>query len=147
MILDAIGSERASFLGAEDGALTCSLFAATHPERVDRLIIYTLDPMGDQPWDDPSTPEEREIFFDDYLVRMERGWGTKEFAQLDPLGGLLTGAPALMHDRRTLDWYTAWQQLSRPAPVGQSPYIASISLRMLSRCRLRFVFQRCYCIA
>jgi class 3 adenylate cyclase len=112
VILDAIGSERASFLGAEDGALTCSLFAATHPERVDRLIIYTLDPMGDQPWDDPSTPEEREIFFDDYLARMERGWGTKEFAQLDPLGGLLTGAPSLMHDRRTLDWYTAWQQLS-----------------------------------
>jgi len=117
VILDAIGSERASLFGAEDGALTCALFAATHPELVERLIIYTLDPMGDQPWDDPSTPEERQAFFDDYLERMDCGWGTREFAQLDPLGGLLTGAPSLMHDQRTLDWYTAWQQLST-SPSG-----------------------------
>ena len=112
VVLDAVGSDHASLFGAEDGALTCALFAATHPERADRLIIYTLDPMGDQPWDEPSNREDRERFFDDYLARMETGWGTKEFAQFDPLGGLLTGGPSLMHDPATLDWYTTWQQLA-----------------------------------
>jgi class 3 adenylate cyclase len=117
VVLDAVGSEHASLFGAEDGAMTCALFAATHPERVDRLIIYTLDPMGDQPWDEFEDRVDRARFFDDYLTRMNDGWGTRAFARLDPLGGLITGAPSLMDDEATLAWYTAWQQLAA-SPSG-----------------------------
>ncbi len=139
IILDAVGSDHVSLFGAEDGALTCALFAATHPERVDRLIIYTLDPMGDQPWSEPSNREDRERFFDDYLARMETGWGTREFALNDPLGGLLTGAPSLMQDQRLLDWYTTWQQLST-SPGGAVAlhriYFATDAQRLLATVRV-----------
>jgi len=117
VVLDAVGSHHTCLFGAEDGALTCALFAATHPERADRLIIYTLDPMGDQPWDEFEDRAERDRFYDDYLARIEAGWGTTAFAVHDPLGGLVTGAPSLLHDDATVEWYTAWQQLAA-SPSG-----------------------------
>jgi pimeloyl-ACP methyl ester carboxylesterase len=52
--LDAAGSERASLLGVWSGGQTCSVFAATRPERVDRLILYAMDPGGEQSWGPPS---------------------------------------------------------------------------------------------
>ncbi|HUG64006.1 MAG TPA: adenylate/guanylate cyclase domain-containing protein [Gaiellaceae bacterium] len=40
-VMDAVGSERASLLGLAESAATCAVFAATYPERVDRLILFT----------------------------------------------------------------------------------------------------------
>jgi class 3 adenylate cyclase/pimeloyl-ACP methyl ester carboxylesterase len=38
-VMDAEGVERASLLGLSEGGMMAQLFAATHPERVDRLIL------------------------------------------------------------------------------------------------------------
>lgn len=108
VVLDAAGSERVSLFGAEDGGLTCSLFAATRPDRVHRLVLYTLDPGGDQPWEGSWDREQ----WESYLARIAAGWGTQAFARWDPAGGLVTGAPSLVDDRRTVEWYTAWLQLA-----------------------------------
>ena len=94
-------------------------FAATHPERVDRLILYTLDPMGDfQPWDDGfKSREHRETFLNDLIADIASGWGTREFARSDPLFGLKTAGPLLVNGPLAVDWYTALMPLSN-SPVG-----------------------------
>ena len=70
MVLDAAGSERASLLGVWSGGMACSVFAATRPERVDRLILYAMNPGGDQQWESEWDPEG-------YLERVAEGWGTR----------------------------------------------------------------------
>ena len=103
VVLDAVGSERASIFGTQDGGRYCSLFAATCPERVDRLILFTLDPGGQQ-WEGAWGREQKEA----YLTRVAEGWGTAAFSRwhIEPR------APSVADDRRTLEWYTAWQQLA-----------------------------------
>ncbi|WP_197501992.1 adenylate/guanylate cyclase domain-containing protein [Mycobacterium sp. 1164985.4] len=39
-VLDAVGSERATIVGVSEGGPIGAIFAASHPERVERLIIY-----------------------------------------------------------------------------------------------------------
>ena len=39
-VMDAAGSHRAAVVGWSEGAALASLFAATYPERVERLILY-----------------------------------------------------------------------------------------------------------
>jgi pimeloyl-ACP methyl ester carboxylesterase/class 3 adenylate cyclase len=39
-VLDAVGSERATLLGFSEGGPIATVFAASHPERVDGLILY-----------------------------------------------------------------------------------------------------------
>jgi pimeloyl-ACP methyl ester carboxylesterase len=39
-VLDAVGSQQASLFGISDGGSLAALFAATHPERTARIIIY-----------------------------------------------------------------------------------------------------------
>jgi class 3 adenylate cyclase len=105
VVLDATGSERASLFGVWSGGITCSVFAATRPERVDRLILYAMDPGGSQPW---SVAWDRET----YLKRVEEGWGTRSFARSDPAWGLSIIAPSVADDPRTLDWHVASLQLA-----------------------------------
>lgn len=105
VVLDAAGSERASLFGVWSGGMTCSVFAATRPERVDRLILYSMFPGGEQStvvgWD-------RET----YLSRVADGWGTRSFARSDPAWGLVTMAPFVADDPDVLDWYVASLQFA-----------------------------------
>ena len=39
-VLDAVGCERATIFGADVSANVCALFAATYPERCDRLVLF-----------------------------------------------------------------------------------------------------------
>ena len=48
-VLDAVGSRRASIFGVSEGGSLAALFAATHPERTARIILYgTLTPLRTQ---------------------------------------------------------------------------------------------------
>jgi class 3 adenylate cyclase/pimeloyl-ACP methyl ester carboxylesterase len=40
-VLDAVGSERAALIGYSEGGLPSAMFAATHPERVEALILLS----------------------------------------------------------------------------------------------------------
>src|SRR3954465_16031085 len=57
-VMDAAGSEQAALLGISEGGPMCVLFAATHPERADALVLYGA--MGrsteapDYPWASPA---------------------------------------------------------------------------------------------
>ena len=39
-VMDAVGSERAAVLGIAESAGTCAFFAASYPERVERLLLF-----------------------------------------------------------------------------------------------------------
>jgi class 3 adenylate cyclase len=105
VVLDAAGSERASLLGVWSGGQTCAVFAATRPDRVDRLILYAMNPGGEQSW---GKTWDRE----GYLARVAEGWGTRSFARWDPVWGLGVMAPSVSDDHRTLDWYVASLQFA-----------------------------------
>jgi class 3 adenylate cyclase len=53
-VMNAARSQRASLFGVEDGGSLCALFAATYPERTDRLILYGAFARGlvapEYPW-------------------------------------------------------------------------------------------------
>ena len=98
-VLDAVGSERAVVLGAADGAALAAFFAATHPERVQALILKS--PSARTAWA-PDYPQGMKE--EDYLAEREdmaRRWGSIELAQ----EWVSREAPSLAHDTEYVEWF------------------------------------------
>lgn len=73
-VLDALGSERASILGLAESAATAAVFAASYPERVDRLILFIPYVRGVAGEDDRARAAER--------IRHERErWGERGYLE------------------------------------------------------------------
>lgn len=109
-VMDAAGSRRAVLLGHSEGGPMCTLFAATFPERTERLVIYgsyaARKRHDDYPWA-PST-EERER----YYTRLRDTWGGP--ADLEVL------APSRAHDPQLRDWWARYLRSS----AGPSAVVA-----------------------
>jgi class 3 adenylate cyclase len=86
--------------------MTCAVFAATRPERIDRMVLYSMSPGGDRSWDMAAWGPET------YLSRIADGWGTRPFARSDAAWGLEVIAPSAADDPQTLDWYVASLQFA-----------------------------------
>ena len=71
-VMDAAGSERATLVGYSEGGPMSVLFAATHPERVSRLVLYGAyarrTATDGYPW--AQTAAERQVFADQLVT----GW-------------------------------------------------------------------------
>lgn len=105
-VLDAVGSERAAFVAAQEGCWMASLFAATYPERTRSLALY-------HPWLGRSDsrllgPSEED------LLDLRARWGTNEFA--DEILIALSGR-TLAADEKFRAWYRDWTRLSA-SPAG-----------------------------
>jgi pimeloyl-ACP methyl ester carboxylesterase/class 3 adenylate cyclase len=95
-VMDAAGSERATLIGVSEGAPTSVLFAASHPERVEALVLYGA--MGrtteapDYPWASPADAlrESAAEFIAPY-------WGQ------DARGTLELFAPSVAEDPRAIE--------------------------------------------
>lgn len=112
-VLDAVGSERTSLFGISEGGPMSLLFAATHPERVERMVLYGT--FASDPFEDP-----------DRMVRItRRSWG-----QGRVFGAL---APSWRHDPET----TAF--LARLERQSASPESASALVRLTSEIDARSV--------
>jgi len=101
-VMDAVGSERAAILGWSEAAMPCSVFAATHPQRCEALVMYGGMPVviekEDYPWG--ISLEAWEDFAE----------GTLE---VWPDGGLLRlWAPTHAEDDAARDWFARYQRLS-----------------------------------
>jgi len=72
-IVAELGLERLSLLGMSGGSPVAMAFAAAHPERVDRLVLYGGSPLGRH----TPSPTEQELAF---VAMIRAGW-----AQEDPL--------------------------------------------------------------
>jgi class 3 adenylate cyclase/DNA-binding winged helix-turn-helix (wHTH) protein len=74
-VLDAAGIERATLLGSSEGGSLSAVFAASHPERVDRLILHNTWVTG---------PDFRRTELYDLDFVLER-WGTgRVYAYVGP---------------------------------------------------------------
>ena len=75
IVLDEVGSAKATLFGLWDGCETSILFAATHPERVSSLILFTASaaqkPAEDYPW---AWSDE---YWEEWLASIRDGWGTR----------------------------------------------------------------------
>jgi pimeloyl-ACP methyl ester carboxylesterase len=78
-VLDHLEIARCSLLGIGETAATCILFAATHPERVERLIAFMPFVRGiaseDYPWG-----TSREEWLEEQREWRER-WGSREYLE------------------------------------------------------------------
>jgi class 3 adenylate cyclase/pimeloyl-ACP methyl ester carboxylesterase len=106
-VLDDLEIERASMLGLAESAATCAVFAASYPERVDRLILFTPYIRGVAGDDDRARSTER--------IRYERErWGDRDY--LEEMGKALN--PQWAHEREYLDRFVEHHRLTAsPATI------------------------------
>ena len=95
-VMDAAASERAVVFGISEGGPMAMLFAATYPERTRGLLLFGTVA------DFTSGPEAENEPIE--LDRIERLWGTEEYARL-----VLRGAsPSLADDERMVTWLASY---------------------------------------
>jgi pimeloyl-ACP methyl ester carboxylesterase len=98
-VMDAVGIERASLFGISEGGSLAALFAASHPERTQSLILYGAF-AGFRHW--MATDEA----FDGLMKYMHEGWGSG--------ASLPAFCPTKADDAALIQW---WGKFERLAPV------------------------------
>lgn len=76
-VMDAAGSERAALFGVSEGGPMSILFAATHPQRTQALILYGSYPRRVAAPDYPWAPSAE--WWHRYCEQIEEHWGTDAF--------------------------------------------------------------------
>ena len=105
-VMDAVGSERATLFGWAETSNTCVVFAATYPERVERLILYMPYARGTRSDDYPWGPSREEALADIAVAR-ER-WGDREY--LEEFARTMN--PQWAGDPSYVDWFVWNHRLS-----------------------------------
>jgi pimeloyl-ACP methyl ester carboxylesterase len=107
-VMDAVGVERASLLGVSEGGSLAALFAASHPERIQSLVL-----LGSFARFRRMTTDEA---FDRLIGYMDEAWGS---------GKLLRAfAPSKVDDAALKQWWSKFERL------GASPSAAIALMRM-----------------
>jgi pimeloyl-ACP methyl ester carboxylesterase/DNA-binding winged helix-turn-helix (wHTH) protein len=122
-VMDAVGSERAALLGVSEGGPMCGLFAATHPERTEALVM--IGSYAKRLWaeDYPWGPTERER--EEFRNEMKRSWG-------GPIG-IEERAPSMAGDPQFREWWAAYLRM------GASPAAALALTQMNAEVDVRSV--------
>lgn len=101
-VLDAVGSESAAFFGLSQAGPMAMLFAASHPERTEALVLYGTyaTPAGRDgyPWGRSAG------WLDDFDRRIDEHWGSGIF--------LPEVAPSRADDRAFSQWWGQYERLS-----------------------------------
>jgi pimeloyl-ACP methyl ester carboxylesterase len=111
-VLDDAGSERASIFGVSEGGALAAMLAATYPERIASIVIYSTMARflrdEEHPW---GLWEQGELL--DSFARMRDTWGTEEGAAFR----IPRWAPSMVGDERFARWFTRnmRQSVSRAA--------------------------------
>jgi pimeloyl-ACP methyl ester carboxylesterase/DNA-binding CsgD family transcriptional regulator len=80
-VIDAAGTDRIALLGISQGGPLAVAFAARHPERVSRLVLYATHARG-RLMRDPSASDREQAQLMDSLIRMGWGHGLPAFRRL-----------------------------------------------------------------
>jgi class 3 adenylate cyclase len=101
-VIDELGVERQPLLGVGEAAATCAVFAASYPDRVDRLVLYT-------PWVrlDPELRAQELAG----LAEMRERWGSREF--LEEFAGVMN--PQWKDDSEYVEWFV-WNHRLAASP-------------------------------
>ena len=103
-VMDAVGSQQATFFGISEGGPMSVLFAATYPERASALLLYGSIARGawapDYPWG--SKPDD--TGFEEWLEGWRKEWGGPY--------GLDFWAPSMAEDKVFQQWWAKYLRLS-----------------------------------
>jgi class 3 adenylate cyclase len=114
-VLDAIGCERASIFGADVSANVCALFAATYPERCDRLALFFPHARAVRSDSYPYGPTEEQAL--EWLRQWRSSWGDRD--HLESFARALFD-PALSEEEGFLDWFVRERRLAAsPAAAAE----------------------------
>jgi len=107
-VLDAVGSQRASIFGISEGGSLAALFAATHPERTARIILYGTLTHYHADARHPAGAGDGTLA--GFVEAVSRGWGMRSD------WAVRTWAPS-MTDEPFTQWLAKWarQSVSRGA--------------------------------
>jgi class 3 adenylate cyclase len=105
-VMDDAGSERATVLGMAEQGATCALFAASYPDRVERLILYN-------PWG-RFVPDAEEREHRLAQVRRDReAWGRRD--SLEDMARMIN--PQWADDAEYLEWFV-WHHRLTASPAA-----------------------------
>jgi class 3 adenylate cyclase len=116
LLLDDLELPRASILGASTSANACALFAATFPERCERLVLYRPFPRAVRSDQYPFGIDEHEWL--SWLRDIREGWGDRTFTE--EFGRDLEAALVATEDG--LDWFT-WQNRLALSPGAAADWV------------------------
>jgi class 3 adenylate cyclase len=125
VVMDAAGSQRAVLVGHSEGGPMCALFAATFPERTERLVMYggyaARAPHDDYPWAPQPAARER------YYERLREQWGGP--ADIEAL------APSRAHDPGLRRWWARYlrSSASPSAVVALTQMNTQVDIRTILR--------------
>ena len=118
-VMDAAESERATLFGHSEGGSTAALFAATYPDRTERLILFGSYAKrirsDDYPW--APTSEERLAQTEGF----EQSWD-------DPARIVEFYAPSRADDDAFIEWFGRWLRLSASPKAGAALNTASSNI-------------------
>ncbi len=103
-VLDSEGIQRANLLGYSFGAGPAAVFAARHPERVERVAFYSAFARGSA----ITTPERFAAL--KHLIRMHWGLGSRTLAAMIVPNG----------NARDIQWFTRFQQVAASATMAEA---------------------------
>lgn len=106
VVLDAAGSAKTALLGLWDGCLTATLFAATYPERVSSLILFSATPTAEVTEELPGNWDEDT--WEEWLASVRLGWGTRAWT----VQNLRWQGPSVLEDPDLLEQWIALARLS-----------------------------------
>jgi pimeloyl-ACP methyl ester carboxylesterase len=111
VVLDEVGSPKTTLFGLWDGAETSVLFAATHPDRVSSLVLFTVSaaqkPAEDYPW------AWDEAYWDEWLASIRHGWGTRAWV----VKNARWMGPSMLDDQNELESWGSYTRLAAsPGP-------------------------------
>src|SRR5919107_5597960 len=118
-VMDAAGAERASLFGISEGSAMAALVAATHPGRVDSLIVYgglvcvreAEDFYPGSGWD---------VIADEVLAGIDEAWG--EGISLTAL------APGRLGDERFRRWWGRFERAAAGPSMAREAFALDMQL-------------------
>jgi class 3 adenylate cyclase len=122
-VMDAAGSEKAALFGTSEGAATCSVFAATYPERSLALVMFSPFIIGMA--DDECPWAWSAEFWELVLGVIGEQWGTPDGS------GVEIVTPSLIGDTQAKEWYGHYLRMAA------SPAVAIALLHMNTQIDIR----------
>jgi pimeloyl-ACP methyl ester carboxylesterase len=125
-VMDAVGSERAALLGHSEGGAMSALFAATHPERTQALVMASS--AARTRWAPDYPLGANDDVLEEFEKTIRESWGVELFRSI-----VEELAPSIVDDEELV------QAHMRAASRAASPAAAAALTRMTSQLDIRHV--------
>jgi class 3 adenylate cyclase len=106
-VLDAIGQKRATIFGGDVSASVCALFAASFPERCDRLVLFVPTARTLRSDSHPFGATEEEAM--EWIRWWRTSWGDRDLLELIARGLF---HPEITEEEGFLDWFVKERRLA-----------------------------------